>query len=467
MFEDLDEPALLDTIRQAQRSERVAAAHRILAAGRLCQRRMRDGDTADRQQWCIDNWDSVAAEVGAELGISRGRASSQMNYGLELIERLPKLGALFASGAIDFRVMAAAVFRTGLITDADVLSATDERLANTADRWNSFSRKKLVEVIDWLVRELDPNAVRVARAADEDRHVEIGPAEHGLADIWGRVRAPDAAALDQRLDQLAATVCPDDPRTKLQRRADALAALAAGKSVMVCDCGADTCPSTLTTNEPTQIVIHLLAEANTVTGDGNTPALLPGFGAIPADTARALAANAKLRPVVTGRGLGAEPRYRPSAALAEFIRCRDLTCRFPCCDRPAEVADIDHTVPYPFGPTHPSNLKLLCRHHHLLKTFHTGQRGWADRQLPDGTVIWTSPSGRTYTTKPGAVLFFPQLFAPTEELALPDTSTLPRGPQRGLMMPTRRRTRAQERTRRMRWERGLNEARAAADPPPF
>jgi hypothetical protein len=40
-------------------------------------------------------------------------------------------------------------------------------------------------------------------------------------------------------------------------------------------------------------------------------------------------------------------------------------------------------------------------------------------------------------------------------------------PGRTLMMPTRQRTRAAERAARIAWERGLNEARWAADPPPF
>ena len=62
-----------------------------------------------------------------------------------------------------------------------------------------------------------------------------------------------------------------------------------------------------------------------------------------------------------------EPRYTPSRALADIVRCRDLTCRFPGCDRPADVCDLDHTVPYPIGCTHASNMKCLCRFHHLLK----------------------------------------------------------------------------------------------------
>ena len=46
--------------------------------------------------WCVDDWEAVAAEIGAELGISRGRASSQMHYGTTLLERFPTLGAVFA-----------------------------------------------------------------------------------------------------------------------------------------------------------------------------------------------------------------------------------------------------------------------------------------------------------------------------------------------------------------------------------
>jgi hypothetical protein len=170
----------------------------------------------------------------------------------------------------------------------------------------------------------------------------------------------------------------------------------------------------------------------------------------------------------------AEGGYRPSTALAEFIRFRDLTCRFPGCDAPADVCDVDHTVPFPLGPTHPSNLKLLCRYHHLLKTFWTQ---WRDKQLPDGTVEWMSPSGQTYVTKALGGMYFPALAVPTGVLAIP--AELP--PAAGVMMPVRRRTRAEDHAARVRWERGINDARIAAeaarhaersapnnnDPPPF
>ena len=80
--------------------------------------------------------------------------------------------------------------------------------------------------------------------------------------------------------------------------------------------------------------------------------------------------------------------------------------------------------------------------------------------------MWTSPSGRTYTTTPGGPLFFPQLAEPTAELTHTGQAKGQRA-GRTLMMPARRRSRAAERAAWISWERGLTEARWAADPPPF
>jgi hypothetical protein len=164
--------------------------------------------------------------------------------------------------------------------------------------------------------------------------------------------------------------------------------------------------------------------------------------------------------------------------LADFVRCRDLTCRAPGCDEPAVHCDIDHTIPYADGgATHPSNLKSLCRKHHLLKTFW----GWRDKQLADGTVIWTLPSGQSYVTGPGSAVLFPALVVPTGEVPEPASTPGNRCGDRTAMMPTRRRTRTQQRSQRITAERNQNRndrltrpraralARGASDdePPPF
>jgi hypothetical protein len=51
--------------------------------------------------------------------------------------------------------------------------------------------------------------------------------------------------------------------------------------------------------------------------------------------------RAQIKPLVIPTGVPAEPGYRPSKALAEFVRHRDLFCRFPGCECPAAQCDID------------------------------------------------------------------------------------------------------------------------------
>ena len=448
----------------AQRVERAAFARQLVAVGRFAQRRLA-ASTGDHDLWCVDDFEAIAAEIGAELGISRGRASSQMHYGTSLLERFPKLTARFLAGQIDFRVIAAVIYRTDLITDTDVVANVDAQLAAKAPSWNKLSRERITELVDWMVIAADPDAVRVAKQRDLDRHIEVRPGKNGTAEIFGEVRAADAAAFDAKLDALAATVCPDDPRTKAQRRTDALSPLSAGATSMACTCGSPDCPATDNEAPAAPMVINMIAEAATIAGTSDTPGYLPGYGTIPAATVREMATTASLRPIAVPKDLLAEPAYRPSAALARFIWCRDLTCRWPGCDQPAQNCDIDHTVPYPVGPTHPSNTKKYCRIHHLFKTFHAGPAGWTELQLPDGTIVWTSPRGRTYTTTPTGAQFFPQLATPTASLVLPNSP--PPGPKRGLAMPKRKRTRAQDRAYRIEHERAQNRARYKADPPPF
>ena len=83
--------------------------------------------------------------------------------------------------------------------------------------------------------------------------------------------------------------------------------------------------------------------------------------------------------------------------------------------------------------------------------------------------MWTSPTGQTYVTRPGSRLLFPALCLPTGELPdVPNTYRTPPG-DRGLMMPKRRRTRAQDRAYRIDAERALNGAHVAErnQPPRF
>ncbi len=193
------------------------------------------------------------------------------------------------------------------------------------------------------------------------------------------------------------------------------------------------------------------------TGPAQTnPAVVIGGAIMPAPLLAAkVATTATIRPLVHPGDAPPEPRYVPSRKLADFVRCRDLTCRFPGCDEPAYRCDLDHTIAYPVGPTCASNLGCLCRKHHLLKTFWC----WLARQLPDGTIIWTAPSGQTYTTYPGSRLLFPTLCKPTAPIGI--AAVVTEEPNRGLAMPRRTRTREQNHAKRIDAERRLNDAYVA------
>lgn len=451
MFEGQTDADVVDAIAAAAREQNVQCARELAAIGELYARRAPEGDT-ERDQWAIDGHANVVAEISAALRITRARASGHLRYAIALRERLPRLAEVFARGDVCFRVVATVISRVYLVQDPKILAELDQAIARRAPKWTRLSTAKLGERIDMWVVHADPAGVRVPPERDDVRFVEVKPSSDGMAQVWAQLHGSDGVALDQKLEALADTVCREDPRNKEQRRADALRALVDGADGLQCQCGSSDCAAAQRKSD-TNVVIHVLAERATIDGASEAPGYLPGFGPVSPALLRDLATTAKLKDLVIPP-LSPEPGYRPSAALADFVRCRDLTCRFPGCDAPAAVCDIDHTIPYPLGPTHACNLKLLCRFHHLLKTFYAGVAGWLDLQLPDGTVVWTSPTGHIYRTEPTGGVFFESLSQPTP-MAL-----------RGLKMPRRKRTRAAERHARIMAERRINEERFAAQPPP-
>jgi Domain of unknown function (DUF222) len=458
MFESLSSPStaaiLVERICAASRAENRATGQRLAAIGELDLLRLRQ--VGERQTWCTDTQEAVAAEVAAALRITQGLATSYLYYSRAMRTRLPRVGALLQAGDIDYRMFQMIVYRTDLITDSDVMAAVDAQLALAAPRWPSMTHSRLAGQVDRIVARADRDAVRRRRERQADREFSIWDGGDGLSEVFGRLITTDAHAVDARLDALAATVCADDPRTRKQRRADAMGALVVGADRLDCRCGQPDCPAG-GKQAPGPVLIHVIAEQASVDGTGQAPGSMIGADAlIPAELVAELARSARLRPLISQADALPEEGYTPSRALADFVRCRDLTCRFPGCDQPAVDCDLDHTIPYmDGGRTHASNLKCLCRLHHLIKTFW----GWCDKQLPDGTLIWTSPTGQTYVTTPGSAVLFPSLCAPTGVLAPRKSARADlRRDERAVMMPKRRCTRAQNRAARIAAERKQNRA---------
>jgi hypothetical protein len=95
----------------------------------------------------------------------------------------------------------------------------------------------------------------------------------------------------------------------------------------------------------------------------------------------------------------AVPGYRIPDRMRDLIEVRDQVCGFPICRRPASRCDLDHTVPHDQGGlTCPCNISGGCRHDHRMK----GSTAWRLRQPRPGTLIWTAPSGLSWTVTPEA-----------------------------------------------------------------
>ena len=110
-------------------------------------------------------------------------------------------------------------------------------------------------------------------------------------------------------------------------------------------------------------------------------------------------ASRRAGPRVLTRPHLADPgSYRPTARQQRLLRARAPRCEWPGCGRRASRAvaagcDLDHDLAWPHGPTCACNLGPLCRRHHRIK-----QLGWIKRRRPDGSIRWTSPTGRAWTS---------------------------------------------------------------------
>ncbi len=428
VFEDATPDTLIGEIEAVQRQESALMARRCAAIASLLWWRIEETGEADPDQYSmITGFARTTAEVSAAMNMSPMGATHLVGQAEALDTRLPKVAALLAAGQADWRTVQLIIARTDLVSD-DMIAQLDASLAERIAHWQCWSRQRIINAIDAAVREIDPDAAKERRErADSERHVSVTPMPDGTAQVRAKLTARAGAVFDKTLAQMATSVCAKDSRTIAQRRSDAVEALSERRE-LICDCGQPDCPARATDDQTrtggVTTVINVIATEDTLAGDSEQPGYLQGYGVIDADQVREVAKNAVQRRVVCPTATAtAALRYQPSAALERWIRFRDLTCRFPGCDRKAWYADLDHTEPFNHrdpaagGLTVPWGLACYCREHHRLKTFHDGPGGWQDEQLPDGTIVWTSPTGREYRTTPDGYELFPQMRPPCQEPA--------------------------------------------------
>jgi hypothetical protein len=384
----------------------------------------------------------MTLDVALELQIAPATATARIRESRHLVHDLPRTLAGLKVGELTIGQGIVLVKETAHLTPE--MSRQVEALVIPAVL--GLTAGDTTREVKRVIAKLDHLAAEKRRQEEKaKRRVWNSPRPDGRALIGGELSAEDAGIFMKQLDDLAkATFTDADDRTDDQQRADLFRHLpgfalahadghAPGWFDYLAARGEQNltgCPVPARRRAKTQAVVLIPVE--TALDLAEEAAELLGYGPISGAHARELLADADLRKACTDARTGRifhldpphqtgptasreraadpvdtihdmvltpswfdptpEPHYRPSDALAELVRLRDLRCTGPGCACPAHRADLDHITPYPHGQTEAENLGPASRGCHNAKT----HGGWQVQRHPDGSTTWTSPLGRTW-----------------------------------------------------------------------
>ena len=313
---------------------------------------------------------------------------------------LPGTAALLAEGHVTARHVGRIVEQ---ITDAELTGEQAAQVeARVLPRASDQSVAEFTRSLTRAVAAVDTctYAAKHARAAGRRRVVHY-PEPDGMATFSALLTAVDAVTVWTAVDTVARTLpthtpATTDPVTGRRipgtrigidaRRADALVQIA---------CATLANPA-IPRAHGRPITLGVLIDLPTLLGLADHPAELTGYGPIPADVARALAADVPWRRWVTDPVTGylldyGSTTYAPPQGLRDYLLAAHPRCTSPYCGQPSYRCELDHSKPYDQGgPTSAAGMRPQCKNHHHLKTLgHT-----ATQAHVDGSTTTTTPTGR-------------------------------------------------------------------------
>jgi hypothetical protein len=347
--------------------------------------------------------DAEREEVASALRLSPNTAQIRIDVARTLTNHLPSTCSALATGEISpshatvIAKESAEIISRG--APESVIKEIEERaLAHAEFHTPAQVANKVRATIAKLASHEFEEAATIAKDA---RKVSIYPESDGMCTLVALLPAQDAQTIMLAIDKLARVeiaqsstnssnnLLVDDGRSIDMKRADALTQLASAYL-------SNSIDQNLNHRRP--VTVNLTIDLPTLMGLAENPGQLAGYGAIPANVARQLAADGKWRRFITDPISGnlidyGRSSYEPPQELRDFLIARDQTCRFPGCRQSGRRSDIDHAQPWEDGgKTSADNLGLLCRRHHRLKT----HGGWRLDSKPDGSCEWISPLGKKY-----------------------------------------------------------------------
>ena len=416
---------LLDVLTGWERVTAWVAAQQIRVLART---EARLWETAVRQDRDLTGAHrQVETEISAALRWTSRTTIPRLDLARDLTGRLPQVLDAMNAGQISYRHAEVISKETQPLTDPQARRLVD-RLLPEAGRRNPIGLRNRLRK---AVLQIDPDAANErAKKAVTERSVTMRPLDDGLAQLEAIGPAADVLAMYGILQQAAASHHKDDPRTTTARRFDALTDLLLSRTHRFAGLSPDAATDETATDEtatdetatgraangraatgragsrepgstcppPSNIaaLVQITMDIETLLGLRNNPADLHGYGPLPANLARMLAADADwqrfIQDPLTGEPVDlGRTRRHPDAALRRWIIARDRTCLFPECYRPAKDCEPDHNPAWATGGgTDKDTLNQLCPKHHKVR-----HHGWTYQRHPD-RITWTSPHERVY-----------------------------------------------------------------------
>jgi hypothetical protein len=394
----------LDILAGVARSEARMAALKTRAAAKYAETTKSVAPPGASRQEARGQAMAATAEVACVLTIGPRAADALMSQAHELTTTLPLTLSALAAGTISWQHARHMIDETSSLDPAgaaaleahflDPDAPNPARGCPAGEMPPSRFRHK---ARTWRERHHKESIEKRHAKGVLDRRIEYTPDKDGMAWLSAYLPAATANGIWNRTTAVARGLQgPEESRTLTQLRADALATalLSSGNGE-----GMD-----LGEVPPPRAQVLVTVPVFSLLGAAGEPAMLDGYGPIPASMARDLVANGAdsfYRVLVDPRdGAPLEigrTSYRLTKAMRNWLRMRDGKCSFPGCNNHSLDNEADHLLAWhKGGTTGISNLGQPCPKHHRLKHASAWTPTPATKNEPPG---WISPSSRKYQSE--------------------------------------------------------------------
>jgi Domain of unknown function (DUF222) len=382
-----DEAALIERIAELERVKSAAAAGQAKAAAALdAKRRAAESDAGVP---AAQRGRGVGSEVALARRDSPARGGRHLGLAKALVYEMPHTLQALESGALS-EWRATLIARESACLDVEDRRALDAELCADVSNLDGMGDARIAAAAKQIAYRLNAQAVvdRAAKA-EADRTVTIRPAPDAMTWVTALLPVAQGVGVYAALKRAADTTFDD--RSRGQIMADTLVERVTGQPAEV----------------PNPVALNLVMTDETLLAGDQTPAVVGGYGPIPADVARSLVSSAvtdersraTLRRLykhpTTGGLLAMESRARRfPKGLVDFIAVRDQRCRTPYCDAP--IRHRDHAQPHHRdGPTSAANGLGSCERCNYVKET-PGWRVTAGDENGTHTAQFVTPTGAHY-----------------------------------------------------------------------